>query len=76
MKKSGKVKYVDSTATGGWNMFKEALEHLYYQNFHINECEEICSDIELVDLETHLRIHLKTLCQANVPLILNFGSCT
>ena len=76
MKNSGRIKDVDSTATGGWNMFKEALKHLYYQNFHINEGEEIYSEIDLVDLETHLRINLKTLCQANVPLILNFGSCT
>ena len=60
-----------------WEMFKAVFKARYAQYFHINEGDEVPSELELVDVDTGTRVRLKNLIPSNgIPLILNFGSCT
>ena len=76
MKKAGKIEKEDSKMTAGWIMFKSAFLIMYNQVFHINEGDDIPSDIDLVDLDSGSKVTLRRLCTSSTPLILNFGSCT
>ena len=76
MKKNGQKEEEESKMTSGWIMFKTILSQLYDQSFHIKEGDIIPSSIELTDLETASKINLKDMCSSNIPLIINFGSCT
>ena len=76
MKKNGAKEDEESKMTSGWIMFKSALSILYDHAFHINEGDDVPSGIELTDLDTATKINLKAMCSSNVPLVINFGSCT
>ena len=76
MKRSGRKKHEEEAMTSGWIMFKTILSQLYDQSIHIKEGDIIPSSIELTDLETASKINLKDMCSSDIPLIINFGSCT
>ena len=76
MTKNGRKEEEESKMTSGWIMFKSAFSILYDQAFHIKEGDEVPSSIELTDLDTATKINLKAICSSNVPLVINFGSCT
>ena len=76
MRKNGRKNDEESKMTSGWTMFINAFSYLYEQSFHINEGDEVPKSIELTDVDSASKINLKTMCSTNVPLILNFGSCT
>ena len=60
---------------GGWAEFKQIFESYIQQSKALKLGDEV-SDIELVSLATKAKITLKSLQRENVPLVLNFGSCT
>ena len=76
MKKNGQKEEEESKMTSGWIMFKSAFSILYDQAFHIKEGDKVPSSIELTDLDTATKMNLRDMCSSNVPLIINFGSCT
>ena len=71
-----KISSEDGKMSPGWRMFKGIFDILYSQSFHVQEGDTIPSNIALVDLDSGSKVNLKDLCKGNVPLILNFGSCT
>jgi len=66
----------DGKMTPGWKMFKGIFDIMYSQSFHVQKGDTVPSNIALVDLDSGSKVNLKELCTRNVPLILNFGSCT
>jgi len=76
LREAGDTKDEEGKMTADWKLFKGAFDILYEQNFHINVDDYVPSDIDLVDLDSGIKVNLKSLCSTNVPLILNFGSCT
>jgi len=60
----------------GWKMLKGIFDVLYNQSFHVTNGDEVPGSIDLIDLDSKSKINLKDLCQSNIPLVLNFGSCT
>ena len=76
MKKNGRENDDEGAMTAGWIMLKSAFSILYKQSFHINVGDDIPSNIELTDVDSASKISLQEMCSSNVPLIINFGSCT
>ena len=76
MKKNGRENDDEGVMTAGWIMLKSAFSILYKQSFHINVGDDIPSSIELTDVDSASKVTLKEMCSSNVPLIINFGSCT
>jgi len=76
MKKNGRENDDEGVMTAGWIMLKSAFLILYKQSFHINVGDDIPSNIELTDVDSASKISLQEMCSTNVPLIINFGSCT
>jgi len=75
---SGTGMEIDETTTffGGWNQFKTVYKDALSQSeAPLNVGDEI-DPIELVNLSTGGKVSLKSLQRSNVPLVLNFGSCT
>ena len=75
MKEEGKIKD-EGSFTVGWKMFKGCFDIIYGQSFHVNVGDEIPSNIDLVDLDSGSKINLNKIGEKDIPLILNFGSCT
>merc|ERR1712141_109000 len=46
----------------GWKMFKGLFDVLYNQSFHINQGDDVPSNIDLVDLDSGSKINLKEIC--------------
>jgi len=59
-----------------WKMFKGLFDVLYNQSFHVTNGDDVPGRIDLIDLDSKSKINLKSLCKSNIPLVLNFGSCT
>ena len=76
MRKNGREKDEEGVMTAGWIMLKSAFSILYKQSFHIDEGDDIPSSIELTDVDSASKISLLEMCSSNIPLIINFGSCT
>ena len=76
MRKNGRNEDEESKMTSGWTMFINAFSQLYDQSFHISEGDDVPNSIELTDVDSASKINLKNMCSSNIPLILNFGSCT
>ena len=76
MRKNGRKEDEEGEMTAGWLMFKSCFSILFEQSFHINEGDDVPSNIELTDLNSASKIDLKEMCSSNIPLIINFGSCT
>ena len=76
MRKNGREKDEEGVMTAGWMMLKSSFLMLYEQSFHINEGEDIPPSIELTDVDSASKISLLEMCSSNIPLIINFGSCT
>ena len=66
----------DGKMTPGWRMFTGIFHIMYNQSFHVLKGDTVPSNVALVDLDSGSKVNLKELCTGNVPLILNFGSCT
>ena len=62
----------------GWKfkVLQGIFNTFYKQSFHVTDGDDVPSNIELVDLDTKSKVNLRSLCTSNVPLVLNFGSCT
>lgn len=61
---------------GGWAQFKVVYEHYIQQSKAPLKVGDEVNNIELVNLATMEKRTLKSLQRENIPLVLNFGSCT
>jgi len=66
----------DAKMEFGWKMLKGLFTTFYNQSFHVTGGDDVPSHIDLIDMDTKKKINLRSLCKSNVPLVLNFGSCT
>jgi len=66
----------DSKMEFGWQMLKGLFTTFYNQSFHVTDGDDVPSHIDLIDMDTKSKMNLRSLCKSNVPLVLNFGSCT
>jgi len=66
----------DGKMVVGWKMLQGLFNTFYNQSFHVTDGDDVPSNIELVDLDSKSKVNLRSLCTSNVPLVLNFGSCT
>jgi len=66
----------DAKMEFNWEMLKGLFNNLYIQSFHVADGDDVPSHIDLIDMDTNSKMNLKSLSKSNVPLVLNFGSCT
>ena len=62
----------------GWRfkVLQGIFNTFYNQSFHVTDGDDVPSSIELVNLDSKSKVNLRSLCTSNVPLVINFGSCT
>ena len=66
----------DAKMEFNWEMLKGLFTNFYIQSFHVADGDDVPSHIDLIDMDTKSKMNLRSLCKSNVPLVLNFGSCT
>lgn len=76
LKLDDKLKAFDGTMEFGWKMLKGIFDVKYNQSFHVSNGDDVPGSIDLIDLDSKSKINLKDLCKSNIPIVLNFGSCT